>query len=220
MCIRDSTNRSNDVAGLISSIVIGIYYAATFMRTLNPVHISWIPKVYRYVIIGLVVVFAILGFVRPTFSSPPRVISPNCINISGGANTSDTNNCVAPPSTPLTPSTPANTFDKNGKLEPSVIGGTQCDNPTLNDGALTGQMAVSGGATCTEADAAILATNNIEGTNYSSNGYSCTATKQGSNTQWSSYWNNNFYSYSCASGSKQLAFNIQTKAQSLSSTTN
>ncbi|MFI5270814.1 MAG: hypothetical protein ACHQT9_02095 [Candidatus Saccharimonadales bacterium] len=219
----DQSNRSSDIAGLISSIVIGIYYAGTFMRTLNPAHISWIPKIYRYVVIGLVVVFTILGFVRPTFSSTKPVINnQNCnvyANSSSGGSDCSVQTTPNTPSTPSTSSTPANTFTPSGKLQPSAIGGTQCDNPSTSDGATTGQMAVSGGATCAEADAVIQDANNKEGTNYSSNGYTCTATKQGSNTQWSSYWNNNFYTYSCASGSKQLAFNIQTTAQGNSGST-
>jgi hypothetical protein len=104
-------------------------------------------------------------------------------------------------------------------LQPTPIGGTQCDNPTLSDGSTTGQMAISGGATCTVADAVVMAANNKNGANYSSNGYTCTGTKQGSNTQWSSYWNNAFYTYTCSNGSSQVAFNLQTTAQSTASST-
>ncbi|HUC87009.1 MAG TPA: hypothetical protein VMR75_01610 [Candidatus Saccharimonadales bacterium] len=199
------------LAGLFGALLISAFYAITFLRTLNPAHILWIPKVYRFTMVGLFVVFAILGFTKPTFYSAPAA-NCNPSRIYMGVNSSST--CSTQPS----PSTPSNTFS-NGKLEPTAIGGTQCDNPTLPDGSTTGQMAVSGGATCSDADSVIQGGNDKNGANYSADGYNCTGTQQGSNTQWSSYWNNDFYTYSCANGSKQAAFNLQTPAQNSASST-
>lgn len=204
--LTNKLDRSSIVAELLSALVIFGFYVATFMRTLNPSHISWIPKVYRFTMLGIIILFVILGFAKPTFHH--GVSSPSFRDSS----TAD------PGSSPSTQANPnnssSNTFGSNGELEPTPIGGTQCDNPTLSDGSTTGQMAVSGGATCTDADSVIQGANGKNGANYSSGGYNCTGTRQGSNTQWSSYWNNNFYTYSCADGSSQVAFNLQTSAQS------
>lgn len=195
-------DRSGFVAGLLSALFIFVFYIATFMRTLNPSHISWIPRIYRFTMLGVILVFIILGLAKPTFHSV-KVSVNNSPAVNSGRSLSTSQN------TATTPSTPSN----NSVLEPTAIGGTQCDNPTLSDGSTTGQMAVSGGATCSDADSAVQSANNRNGANYSSGGYSCTGTQQGSNTQWSDYWNNDFYTYSCANGSKQVAFNLQTSAQ-------
>jgi len=194
----NSSDRSSAVAELISALIISVLYAATFMRTLNPSHIRWIPKVYRLTMLGVIILFVIVGFAKPTFNSK------------AAADNTPANN----PNSQSYSSTPSNNFGSNGKLEPSVVGGTQCDIPTLGDGSTTGQVALTGGATCDEAEANIQSANGKNGGNYTANGYTCTSTSQGANTQWSSYWNNDFYSYNCTSGSKQVAFNLQTVAQS------
>lgn len=189
-------------ADLLSALVISVFYAATFIRTLNPAHISWIPKAYRFTMLGVVVLIGILG-VLPEYHNPVAANnnSPVYSNNSSSSTSFPSNNS-------------SNNFGPNGKLEPSVVGGTQCDIPTLSDGSTTGQVAITGSATCDEAEANIQSATGKNGGSYTANGYICTSTKQGSNTQWSSYWNNNFYSYNCTSGSKQVAFNLQTKAQS------
>ena len=187
------------IAALLSALIITVFYGATFIRTLNPAIVSWIPKVYRIIMLVIIGIFIILGFTKPTFHSTPKTVGSN------------------PPSstsTPLTSSTPSNNFGSDGKLEPSVVGGTQCDLNTLPDGSTYAQVAILGGATCTVAESVIQGSSGNNGNNYSSNGYSCTATKQGSGTQWSSYWNNDFYSYNCSMGSAQVAFNWQSLAQS------
>ncbi len=70
-------DRSSSTAELLSALLISLVYAATFMRTLNPAHIRWIPKVYRLTMLVLIVIFVILGFVKPTFSSIPKVAPAN-----------------------------------------------------------------------------------------------------------------------------------------------
>ena len=98
------------------------------------------------------------------------------------------------------------------QLQPTLPGDTQC-----GVGAEYAQVAVSGGADCNTANTVAGA---AKGTNYTSNGYSCTATKQGSNTKWSSFWSGTFYSYYCSDGSKQIAFNWQsTSVQSTNTNT-
>jgi len=109
-----------------------------------------------------------------------------------------------PPTTPSTPSTPSTTtvtIGGAGALQPTLPGYGQC-----GAAAKYAQIAVSGGATCATAESVVAAAN---GSDFSSNGYSCKATQEGSNTQWSSYWNGNFYAYTCANGGSQIAFNWQ-----------
>lgn len=49
---------------LVSSLIIAVYYAITFVRTLNPRIFRWIQKYYKYIMlvtIGLIVVLGIIG---------------------------------------------------------------------------------------------------------------------------------------------------------------
>ena len=198
------TDRATQWADLVSALVISLLYAAIFIRTVNPAHISWIPKAYRFAMLGIVVLIGILGVLPAHHNS----VAANNNSSSYSSNSYSSS------------SSSGNNFGSNGKLEPSVVGGTQCDIPTLSDGSTTGQVALTGGATCDEAEANIQSATGKNGGNYTaSGGYTCTSTKQGAGTQWSDYWNNDFYSYNCTSGSKQVAFDLQTTAQSKSSST-
>ena len=194
----DDIDRSGTVAGLCSAIVIGLFYAAAFMRTLNPVHVSWVPKVYRFAMLGIIVLFAIFGFAKPTFSSE-----------SGGSFDFESNTSRSSQSSPA-----ADTFDSKGKLQPSVVGGTQCSAGPLSDNSSYGQVAIAKGADCTTAEAVIDAAAGKNGQGYTAAGYTCTPTKQGPGTEWSDYWNDDFYSYTCSKGGDQIAFNWQSEAQS------
>ena len=157
-----SGSHTSTYVGLWSSILITIFYAATFVRTINPAKLTWVPKVYKISMIVVVLLFILFGFLKPHLGlTGPR-------------------------------------------LQPTAVGGAQC---SIGDNYA--QVAISGGATCTNAAAVIQDATQANGKNYKSNGYSCTATKQGSNTQWSSYYTGTFYSYSCADGGNQVAFNWQ-----------
>jgi hypothetical protein len=146
-------------------------------------------------------------------------------NYSQSSNSSTDNQAFPTPEPQSSESSPAAsssnssapTFDAHGKLEPTVPGGTQCSVGSLGDGSGYAQVAISGGATCDVAESVIKGASGSNGEGYASNGYTCAATKQGSGTKWSSYWNNNFYSYTCSKGSAQVAFNWQSKAQRNSS---
>jgi hypothetical protein len=160
--LTSSGSHTSTYVGLWSSIFITIFYAATFIRTINPAKLPWISKAYKIFMLVIILLFILLGFLKPH----------------------------------LGPTGPA--------LQPTGIGGAQCD---VSDNYA--QVAISGGASCTTAESVIQDATKANGANYKSNGYSCSATKQGSNTQWSSYWSGTFYSYSCADGKNQIAFNWQ-----------
>jgi hypothetical protein len=59
----DSGDHSSAYAGLFSSLIIAVFYAATFARTLNPPQLGWIAKTYRLFVLVVVTIFIILGFV-------------------------------------------------------------------------------------------------------------------------------------------------------------
>jgi hypothetical protein len=116
------------------------------------------------------------------------------------------------PSSSSTPSTPANSTNSQGQLQPTEPGDGEC-----GAGATYGQIAISGNATCTVAESIVQGAASAAGAAYKSNGYSCTATKEGSGTEWSSYWSDNtFYLYTCSNGSDQVAFNWQSASASTS----
>src|SRR5581483_4414497 len=159
-------DHSSSKADIVSGLFIFFYYLATFMRTLNPIHAGWIPKTYRYLMLGVIVIFVILGFTKPTFNQKAVAATGSSARYSfggSGSSNSGSNNNIGP----------------NGKLEPSVVGGTQCDIPVLSDGSTTGQVALFGGATCSDSDANIQAATGKNGGNYTANGFTCTSTKQG-----------------------------------------
>lgn len=272
-----STSKGIWVAALISSLVIGIYYALTFIRTLNFAKIPSIAKTYKIVMAVLVIIFLILGFTKPHLGTlgrsnllPTAVGAGECdaeanyaqIAIAGGAtcttaadvindakaggasytsngytckstsesssgnnqwasywdgtfyaySCADGNNQIAFNWQPADNSTSSSSPSPSSSTPTVTVGGSGALQPTLpGDGecgaaANYAQIAISGGATCTTAESVVAA---ATGSNFSSNGYSCTATKEGSNTQWSSYWEGDFYAYTCADGSSQIAFNWQ-----------
>lgn len=90
--ITSSNNHSSQVAGLLSAIIITIFYAATFIRALNPVQFSWIDRVYKIFMLVLVGIFIILGFTKPTFHSSTIITvgsPPYGGSDSGGGSTAD-----------------------------------------------------------------------------------------------------------------------------------
>jgi hypothetical protein len=182
--LTSSGSHTSTYVSLWSAIFITIFYAATFIRTINPAKLPWISKAYKIFMLVVILLFILLGFLKPQLATvkklPPTTPAPAYNN----------------PST-----TPTVTIGGPGALQPTLPGGGQC-------GASTNyaQIAISGGATCTTAEAVVQAAN---GSNFSSNGYSCSVTKEGSNTQWSSYWSGTFYAYTCSNSSNQIAFNWQ-----------
>jgi hypothetical protein len=99
------------------------------------------------------------------------------------------------------PSTPT-----GGTLKPAPVGSGQCPAQAYSDGSVTAQIAVSN-ATCTTALMVEAGADTARGAPYSSDGFSCAATTEGSGSPWSSAWGGTYYAYSCADGSAQVAFN-------------
>lgn len=92
-------------------------------------------------------------------------------------------------------------------LAPTALGEGQCQASTLADGSSYGQIAIASGATCTTAAQVATGASAAAGASYSADGYSCTGTVQGPSSEWASSWGGTYYSYSCADGSSEVAFN-------------
>lgn len=81
---------STTLAGLYSSLIIALFYAATFARTLNPPKFPMTVQAYRIAMSAVVVIFIILGFVgahhnvnKTTYSSDYGSSSSYSSNASG-----------------------------------------------------------------------------------------------------------------------------------------
>lgn len=167
-----------------------------------PVH--WLNYLYILFIIPVILfVVLITRAINISHTSTPY-------NVSSGASSSSSSLQLPSALTDSNKSTNSSTSTDNSAaasggssstLQPTLPGQGQC-NASKN----YAQIAISGNATCTIAESIVSAAN---GSNYSSNGYSCTATLGGSNTEWSSYWKGSYYIYSCSNGNDQVAFNWQ-----------
>ena len=89
--------------------------------------------------------------------------------------------------------------NSSGVLQPAALGEGQCDEGSAGDGTTYAQIAVSG-TTCDEAAKVGPASGGATGGAYSIDGFSCTGTKEGSNSPWASAWGGTFYAYSCKDG--------------------
>ena len=119
----------------------------------------------------------------------------------------------APPSssqsttTTTSSTTTTTTGSPGGTLQPAALGEGQCQASSLADGSSYGQVAVTGGTSCTTAAAVAAGARPAAGTSYTASGFSCTPTVQGPTTEWTSSWGGTYYSYSCVDGTSQVAFN-------------
>ncbi len=111
--------------------------------------------------------------------------------------------------TPNYSATQKNSYD-NSFLQPTAIGRSMCLESNTKNGNQYGQVALSGGATCTDAMAVINATGPY-GDYYSSMGYYCkTYDNSYSPKTWQAYYKGNFHIYDCTKGNSQIAFTLQT----------
>jgi len=56
-------------AGVISGIVVFIFYSATFVRTINPPNLKWINKTYMWGMIGVAILLSVLAIIGPATRS-------------------------------------------------------------------------------------------------------------------------------------------------------
>lgn len=61
----DSSDHTSIHVALFSSLIIAIYYGATFLRTLDPANLKFIQKFYRLFMLGTVSIIIILSIVGP-----------------------------------------------------------------------------------------------------------------------------------------------------------
>ena len=93
-----------------------------------------------------------------------------------------------------------------GTVEPAPVGSGQCQAGRFSDGAVYAQIAVSG-TTCAVAGAVAAGAPAAHGAAHSRDGFSCKGTAERPGSKWSGAWGGTYYAGSCASGSKQVAFN-------------
>lgn len=63
--LTSSNDAKQTITVLVSSLIIAIYYGATFMRTLNPGRFSWIKKTYKFAMLASVGIIIVLGIAGP-----------------------------------------------------------------------------------------------------------------------------------------------------------
>jgi hypothetical protein len=97
-------------------------------------------------------------------------------------------------------------FGPGHRLLPSPLGDGQCEYQEFSDGSYQAQIAVYK-ANCTAADETGLGAPPAAGRAYNADGFHCTATAEGSGSEWGSDWSGTFYAYDCVAGAAQVAFN-------------
>jgi hypothetical protein len=104
-----------------------------------------------------------------------------------------------------TTSTPPST-SSSGKLLPSALGEAQCHAAPFSDGSTYAQVALAN-TTCEIAVSVVAGAATSKGAPYTSQGFACTATPEGSGSTWATAWDGTYYAYSCVNGNEQVAFN-------------
>lgn len=94
----------------------------------------------------------------------------------------------------------------SGTLQPTSVGGGQCQAKKFPDQSVYAQIAVAG-ASCEVAEAVAVGADAARGSAYSRAGFSCTVTAEGPGSTWASAWTGTYYEYSCSAGAEQVAFN-------------
>jgi hypothetical protein len=90
-------------------------------------------------------------------------------------------------------------------LTPAALGAGECQAMKLSDGSTFAQIALSNAA-CVAVDFVAKGASAAAGSAYTSNGYACTATAEGSSSAWAPAWSGAFYAYVCTFGTQELAF--------------
>ncbi len=63
--LTSSTDSTAIQVGLYSALIIAVYYALTFFRTLNPSKFGWVKRVYKMIMLISVGIIVLLGLVGP-----------------------------------------------------------------------------------------------------------------------------------------------------------
>jgi hypothetical protein len=100
------------------------------------------------------------------------------------------------------------TFSKVGHhLLPSPLGEGMCQAQEFADHSVQAQIAVYQ-TTCTVATETLgPAADHAAGSPFTAGGFACKATAEGAGSPWASAWGGTYYSYTCANGGAQAAFN-------------
>lgn len=108
------------------------------------------------------------------------------------------------PSGSSSPTSPAGT--SLSTLQPASLGNGECQANSAGSGVYA-QVAVSEDVSCDQAGNVAEAAGNAKGSSYIEDGFTCTATAEGTTSPWAAAWSGTYYAYSCKKGSEQVAFN-------------
>jgi len=97
-----------------------------------------------------------------------------------------------------------------GPLRPAAVGRGLCPAKKFADRSVYGQIAALG-VRCRDVESIAFGADGAQGAPYSRAGFTCTAAAQGPGSTWAAAWSGVYYAYSCAAGSRQIAFNWGTQ---------
>jgi hypothetical protein len=95
-------------------------------------------------------------------------------------------------------------------LQPAPVGSGECQAKRFPDESVYAQVAISAVA-CALLEAIAYGADAAKGATYSREGFTCTATAEGSGSAWAAAWTGTYYAYACISGSRLAAFNWGTQ---------
>ncbi|HYF97053.1 MAG TPA: hypothetical protein VD947_03370 [Patescibacteria group bacterium] len=72
MLLTESTNSKDSQIGLYSALIIAVFYALTFLRTLNPVGLPWVKRWYKMAMFVSVGAIGLLGLIGPVAEERSR----------------------------------------------------------------------------------------------------------------------------------------------------
>ncbi len=88
--ITSSSDSTTSAVSLASSLIVTVFYAVTFLRTLNPSKLTWVQRYYKWLMLVTVGVIALLGLIGPVAkersTKDDRLIQENIPSVSTAIN--------------------------------------------------------------------------------------------------------------------------------------
>lgn len=85
-----SSGNSSAGTALLTSLIIAVYYALAFLRTLNPPKLGWIQRLYKFIMLGVIAIITVLAVIGPMAYErkvrDDRLIENNLPNVSRAIN--------------------------------------------------------------------------------------------------------------------------------------
>lgn len=98
--LTSNSSGNGSTVSLVTSLIIAVYYAVTFLRTLNFAAIPWFAKYYRFFMLITIGIMAVMGIVGPMAKERStrndRLIESNISSVSTAVNNYTTKNKSLP----------------------------------------------------------------------------------------------------------------------------